>query len=176
MMAEVIEGKYLGKDLRMGIVVSRFNELITKAMLEGALNELRRFGVSDTNLHVVWVPGAYEIPFACQTLCQTKPLDALIAIGCIIRGETNHYEHIAQSVCDGIQKVALERNIPIGLGVLTVEHMAQAFDRAGGKQGNKGREAARSSVEMVQLVRELESRQEREVRLKQLMEQEFKKR
>ncbi len=173
-MAQIIEGKYSAEGLRFGIVVSRFNEFVTKDMLEGALNELRRFGVSDTALKVVWVPGAYEIPFACQTLCQPKELDALIAIGCIIRGETSHYEHIAQSVCDGIQKVALEQNIPIGFGVITVENMAQAVDRAGGKQGNKGRDAARSAIEMVQLVRELKSEPERESALKELIEREFK--
>ena len=174
-MAQVIEGKYLAEGLRFGIVVSRFNEFVTKDMLEGALNELRRFGVLDTALTVVWVPGAYEIPLACQTLSQPKELDALITIGCIIRGETSHYEHIAQSVCDGIQKVALEQNIPIGFGVITVENMAQAVDRAGGKQGNKGRDAARSAIEMVQLVRELKNGPERETALKGLIEREFKK-
>ena len=174
-MAQVIEGKYSTEGLRFGIVISRFTEFVTKDMLEGALNELRRFGVSDTALKVVWVPGAYEIPFACQTLCQSKDLDALIAIGCIIRGETSHYEHIAQSVCDGIQKVALDEKIPIGFGVITVENTAQAVDRAGGKQGNKGREAARSAIEMVQLVRELKSGPERETALKGLIEREYKK-
>jgi len=174
-MAEIIEGKYSAEGLRFGIVVSRFNEFVTKDMLEGALNELRRFGVSDTAIKVIWVPGAYEIPFACQTLCQTNELDALITIGCIIRGETSHYEHIAQSVCDGIQKVTLEQTIPIGFGVITVENMAQAVDRAGGKQGNKGRDAARSAVEMVQLIRELKPGSERETALKGLIEREFKK-
>ena len=174
-MAEVIEGNYSGEGLRFGVVVSRFNELITKGMLEGALNELRRSGVSDTALHVVWVPGAYEIPLTCQTLCQSKEIDALIAIGCIIRGETTHYEHLAQSVCDGVQKVALEQNVPIGFGIITVENMAQAIDRAGGKQGNKGRDAARGALEMVRLIQELKSGPEREVTLKRLIEQEFKK-
>lgn len=175
MMAQVIEGKYSGKDLRLGIVASRFNEFVTKVMLEGALNELRRSGVSDADLQVVWVPGAYEIAFACQKLSESKPLDALIAIGCIIRGETSHYEHLAQSVCDGIQKVALEQNIPIGFGVITVENMAQAVDRAGGKQGNKGRDAARSAIEMAQLIRELKNGPERETALKRLIEHELEK-
>ena len=174
-MAQVIEGKYSAEGLRFGIVVSRFNEFVTKDMLEGALNELRRFGVSDTALKVVWAPGAYEIPLACQTLCQSNELDALIAIGCIIRGETSHYEHIAQSVCDGIQKVALEQNISIGFGVITVENMAQAMDRAGGIHGNKGRDAARSAIEMVQLIRELKTEPERETALKELIERELKK-
>ena len=148
MMAEIVEGIHSGKNLRVGIVVSRFNEFVTKAMLEGAVNELRRSGISDTAIHVVWVPGAFEIAFACQALCRSKELDALVVIGCIIRGETSHYEHLAQSVCNGIQQVALEQHIPIGFGVITVENMAQAMDRSGGKQGNKGRDAARSAVEM----------------------------
>ena len=174
-MAQIIEGKYSGEGLRFGIVASRFNEFVTKDMLDGALNEFRRFGVLDTALKVVWVPGAFEIPFACQALCQSDLLDGLVAVGCIIRGETSHYEHIAQSVCDGIQKVTLEENIPIGFGVITVENMAQAVDRAGGKQGNKGREAAKSAIEMVQLLRELKSESERETAFKELIKQEFKK-
>ncbi|MBI3999295.1 MAG: 6,7-dimethyl-8-ribityllumazine synthase [Candidatus Omnitrophica bacterium] len=174
-MAQVIEGKCSGKDLRFGIVVSRFNEFVTRVMLEGALNELRRSGVSDADLQVVWVPGAYEIAFACQKLSESKPLDALIAIGCIIRGETSHYEHLAQAVCDGIQKVALEQKIPIGFGVITVENITQAIERAGGKQGNKGRDAARSALEMVQIIQQLTAQGEKETTIQKLIEQELKK-
>ena len=172
MMANIIEGHFSGKDFRVGIVVSRFNELITKAMLDGALNELRRMGVSDSFLYVVWVPGAYEIPFACQTLCESKKIDALVALGCIIRGETTHYEHIAQSVSDGLMKVALEQRIPLGFGVITVENMAQAMDRSGGKQGNKGRDAARSAIEMAQIKTALNH--DREKQFKELIEREVK--
>ena len=175
-MAEVIEGTCFAKGLKFGIVASRFNELVTKVMLEGALNELRRLGALDVDLHVVWVPGAYEIPLACKNLCQTDQLNALIAIGCIIRGETSHYEHIAQSVSNELQKVALACNMPVGFGVLTVENMAQAMDRAGGKFGNKGRDAAKSAVEMAQLIRTLRNRHEKEVQLRQLIGQEFKDR
>lgn len=172
-MAHVTEGNYSGEALKIGIVVSRFNEFITKAMLDSALNELRRLNVSDTQIHVVWVPGAFELPFGCQTLLQSKNLDALIVIGCIIRGETSHYEHLAQSVFDGIQKVALEQSIPIGFGVLTVENMAQAIERAGGKHGNKGRDAARSAVEMAHLIHTLTEGGERETALKNLIEREL---
>ncbi|OGW86630.1 MAG: 6,7-dimethyl-8-ribityllumazine synthase [Omnitrophica bacterium RIFCSPHIGHO2_02_FULL_46_11] len=172
-MAKVIEGTYEGKGLKFGIVVSRFNEFVTKSMLEGALNELRRSGVLESAMTVSWVPGAYEIPVACQTMAETKTFDALITLGCIIRGETTHYEHIAQSVCNGIQKVALDHCLPVGLGVLTVEDMEQAMDRAGGKQGNKGRDAARSALEMVHVIRELKSATDHEVKIKQLMAREF---
>ncbi|MBI4368538.1 MAG: 6,7-dimethyl-8-ribityllumazine synthase [Candidatus Omnitrophica bacterium] len=174
-MAHVMEGKYAGgSPFSFGVVVSRFNELVTKTMLEGALNELRRLGVSEAAIHVVWVPGAYEIPLACKTLSQSQTLDGLIALGCVIRGETSHYEHVAQSVCDGLQKVALERLIPVGYGVLTVENMAQALDRAGGKQGNKGRDAARSAFEMAALAAELHEGKEKEEKLKEFLEREFK--
>ncbi|MBI4395175.1 MAG: 6,7-dimethyl-8-ribityllumazine synthase [Candidatus Omnitrophica bacterium] len=174
-MAHIIEGEYSGKDLRVGIVVSRFNEFVTKSMLEGALNELRRAGVSDADIHVVWVPGAYEIPFASQSLLESNKFDALVAIGCVIRGETSHYQHLAQAVCDGVQKVALERKIPIGFGVITVESMAQAIERAGGKHGNKGRDAAKSALEMVHIVRKFQTGGEKEITFKKLIEQEFKK-
>ncbi len=170
-MATVIEGQFSGAGLKIGIVVSRFNELITKAMLDGALNELRRMNVSDSDIHVVWVSGAYEIPFACQTLCESKQINALVTIGCIIRGETTHYEHIAQSISDGLIKVALEQRMPLGFGVITVENMAQAMDRSGGKHGNKGRDAARSAVEMAQIQITLNHK---ENQFKELIEREVK--
>jgi len=168
-MAHVIEGNYSGKNLRFGIVVSRFNEFVTKALLEGALNELRRSGVLDTAIKVVWVPGAYEIPLACLALCQSEKPDAFLALGCIIRGETTHYEHMAQSVSDGIQKIALEYCVPIGFGVITAENTAQAIDRAGGKHGHKGRDAAKSALEMIQVLKQLEGKS-----FKELIEQQFK--
>lgn len=168
-MAHVIEGNYSGKSLRFGIVVSRFNEFVTKALLEGALNELRRSGTSDSDIKVIWVSGAYEIPLACQTLCESQKPDAILALGCIIRGETTHYEHMAQSVSDGIQKMALEHRIPIGFGVITAENTAQAIDRSGGKYGNKGRDAARSALEMVQVLKQLEGKS-----FKELMGRQFK--
>ncbi len=171
-MANIIEGLHSGAGLRIGIVVSRFNEWITKAMLDGALNELRRLGVSDTDIQVVWVPGAFEIPLAAQTLCESKKIHALVAIGCIIRGETSHYEQLAQSLSDGILKVVLEQKMPIGFGVLTVENMAQAIDRAGGKHGNKGRDAAKSAVEMVQVAAALKN--DEEIQFKKLIEREVK--
>lgn len=173
-MANIFEGNYSPAGLKFGIVVSRFNEFVTKPMLEGALNELRRSGVAETLIYVAWVPGAYEIPLACQTLVEQNKCDALIAIGCIIRGQTSHYEHIAQSVTSHLQALALQNSIPVGLGVITVENLEQAIDRAGGKHGNKGREAARSSLEMANLMRQLRT-EEKQTRLNQFIENEFKK-
>ena len=173
-MANVIEPLHSFQNLRVGIVVSRFNEWITKALLEGALNELRRAGILDTAIYVVWVPGTYEIPTAAQSLCESKKIDLLVTLGCIIRGETSHYEHIAQSASDGILKVALEQKIPIGFGVLTVENMAQAIDRAGGKLGNRGREAALSALEMAQMNQTLKKEKD-ESTFTQLIEQEVKR-
>ena len=154
-MAHLHEGTFSSAGLRFGIAVSRFNEFITKPMFEGALNELRRAGVPETLIHVAWVPGAYEIPLACQTLVEQQQCDALIAIGCIIRGDTSHYEHIAQSVANHLQTLVREKSVPIGFGVITVENLEQAIDRAGGKHGNKGRDAARSSLEMANLMRQM---------------------
>lgn len=174
-MAYVFEGELTAKGKSFGIVVSRFNEYITKAMLEGALNELRRSEVSESQIYVTWVPGAHEIPLACQVLIEEKKPDALIALGCIIRGETTHYEHLAQSVTDGIQQVALQFNIPVGLGVLTVENVQQAIDRAGGKVGNKGRDSAKSAIEMVRLAEQLRNDSGKEAKLRELIHQAFPK-
>ncbi|MBI1978234.1 MAG: 6,7-dimethyl-8-ribityllumazine synthase [Candidatus Omnitrophica bacterium] len=174
-MTHIFEGEYSARGLKIGIIASRFNEAVTKVMVEGALNELRRLGASETDLYVMWIPGAYEIPLACQSFCESKKPDAIVAIGCIIRGETSHYEHIAQSVCDGLQKVALEQAVPVGLAVLTVETMAQALDRAGGKHGNKARDAARSAVEMARLIQGLKNREDKQVQLKELLNREFRK-
>jgi 6,7-dimethyl-8-ribityllumazine synthase len=172
-MAEVFEGNLTAKGKSFGIVVSRFNEYVTKSMLEGALNELRRSGVSESQMYVTWVPGAHEIPFACQILVEEKKPNALITLGCIIRGETTHYEHLAQSVTDGIQSVALKYHIPVSLGVLTVENLQQAIDRAGGKIGNKGRDAAKSVIEMACLVEQLKNDTGKEAKIKELINQAF---
>lgn len=174
-MARVIEGDHSGLGLRVAIVVSRFNEWVTRSMLEGALNELRRARVRDSDIIVVWVPGAYEIPVASQKLAETEKPDAMIVLGCIIRGETSHYEHIAESVVSGMQRVALEKKMPVGFGVLTVETIQQAIDRAGGKSGNRGREAARSALEMARLIERVEDQSEKGERLDQLLENELKR-
>ena len=175
-MADIIEGSFSGNGLKLGVVAARFNEFVTKSLVDGALNELRRLGVQDSDIYLAWVPGAYEIPAACQTMIDTRQPDALVTIGCVIRGETSHYEHIAQSVSDALQKIALERRMPIGFSVLTVENLEQAIDRAGGKQGNKGREAARTAVEMANLFHALKNDEtEKEKAVERLLNEEFKK-
>ncbi|OGW88246.1 MAG: 6,7-dimethyl-8-ribityllumazine synthase [Omnitrophica bacterium RIFCSPLOWO2_01_FULL_50_24] len=168
-MARVIEGKNSGAGLKIGIVISRFNDYVTRLMLDGALNELRRAEVAEADLSVIWVPGAFEIPLGVQTLIESEHPDGVVSIGCIIRGETSHYEHIAQAVSQGIERLALEHRIPIGFGVLTVEDIHQAVDRAGGKFGNRGRDAARSTVEMIHVLRAFRNPSERDLEFLRIM-------
>lgn len=151
-MAIIKEGDLIGAGRRFGIVVSRFNEIITKELLEGALNHLRRSGVRETDLEVAWVPGSFEIPIALKEFAESRRFDGLIALGCIIRGETSNYQHIAQSTTDGIAQVMLSFQMPVGFGLLTVDSLEQAMARSGGKVGNKGREAAESALEMASLI------------------------
>lgn len=184
-MATVREGDLIGKGKRFGIVVSRFNEFVTKQLLDGALNQLRRSGIQDVDIEVLWVPGAFEIPLALQSLAKRgrcgdsthrKTLSpfgivsfhALIALGCIIRGETSNYKHIAQSTTDAISRVMMDYQIPVGFGLLTVTNFDQATARSGGKHGNKGREAALSAIEMVNLLNETELKQKLEENAKLL--------
>ena len=174
-MPRVFEGEMNAAGLKFGIVVSRFNEIVTKAMLEGALNELRRAGASEEDLSVVWVSGAYEIPLALHALATSQKPEALIALGCIIKGETDHYAHIADSVCRGVEKISLGEKVPIGFGVLTVEDMGQALDRSGGKTGNRGRDAARTALEMARVLGAIRDEGEREQILRERIEVELKR-
>lgn len=137
-----------GSKLKIGIVVSRFNNNITESMLEGALETLKESRVRRENIATIWVPGSFEIPLACQRLAKTKRYDALVAIGCVIKGETDHYYYIANVATDGIMKVVLDYNIPIGFGVITTNNLKQAQARSRGKH-NKGREAAEAALAMV---------------------------
>jgi len=135
---------------KIGIVISRFNDFITKRILEGAINALKRYGAKEENIEIYWVPGSFEIPFILREIAQ-KNYDGLIAIGCIIKGDTPHFEYIANEVFKLIQKIMYEYKKPIGLGILTVEDMEQAIERSGGKMGNKGEEAAEAVVELLNL-------------------------
>lgn len=137
-----------GSKLKIGVVVSQFNDNITKSMLEGALETLKENKVKEKNTRVVWVPGSFEIPLACQRLAETKKFNALIALGCVIKGETDHYYYIADGVTDGIMEVILDFNIPIGFGVLMCKNLKQSQARSRGKH-NKGREAAEAALAMV---------------------------
>ncbi|MCS6777407.1 MAG: 6,7-dimethyl-8-ribityllumazine synthase [Chloroherpetonaceae bacterium] len=148
-----LEGHLSASGLKMGIVVSRWNDFITRALLDGALDALRRHGADDSAITVAWVPGSFEIPIALQTMARTGTYDALIALGCVIRGATDHYDHVASSVTGGVSRVALDHNIPVGFGVLTVDTIEQGIERAGSKAGNKGAEAALAAVEMAHLLR-----------------------
>lgn len=151
----VIEGHLTANGLRIGIVVSRWNEFITRPLLEGALDALRRHGGSETDITVAYVPGGFEIPITVQALARSGRFDALVALGCVIRGSTTHYDHIASAVTSGLSSLMLETGLPIAFGVLTVESIEQGIERAGSKAGNKGAEAAMVAVEMANLLRQI---------------------
>ena len=139
-----------GSKLKIGVVVSQFNSNITESMLEGALETLKDNKVKKENITTVWVPGSFEIPLACQKLAQAKKYDALLAIGCVIKGETDHYYYICDEASRGVMDVMLKFDIPIGFGVLTCNNLKQAEVRSRGKH-NKGREAAEAALAMVKL-------------------------
>ena len=155
-MGEIYQGNLIGTGLKVGIIVSRFNEFKTSKLLSGALDALERHGVNDQDIDVAWVPGAFEIPFVAKRLSQTGQYDAVICLGAVIRGATPHFEYVAAEVSKGIANVALESNVPITFGVLTTENLEQAIERAGSKSGNKGYEAAVAAIEMVNLLKGLE--------------------
>jgi 6,7-dimethyl-8-ribityllumazine synthase len=142
-----VRGALEGKGLRVGIVVSRFNEAITRSLLSGATETLARLGVEDDDITVVWAPGAFELPFFARLLARAGEVDAVICLGAVIRGATSHYEHICRRAATGIAAVADELGIPVIFGVLTTDTIDQAWERSGTKAGNKGSEAALSAVE-----------------------------
>jgi 6,7-dimethyl-8-ribityllumazine synthase len=148
---QTYEGSLSARGLRFGIVVARFNSFITERLMQGALDALRRSGAQDDDLTIIRVPGAFEIPSAARTLAETGRVDAVICLGCLIRGETTHYEHIATETTRGIGQSAQETGVPHAYGVLTCENLQQAIDRAGLKAGNKGFEAATAAIEMASL-------------------------
>jgi len=143
---ERIDGRADGAGLRVGLVAARFNDLIVDRLLEGALGALRQHGVDDDDLVVVRVPGAVEVPLLAQALADRDDIDAVVALGCVIRGSTSHYDYVCSMVASGIARVTLDAAKPVIFGVLTTENLEQAFDRAGGKLGNKGAEAAAAAI------------------------------
>ncbi len=161
-MFKMFEGKLLGQGLRFGIVVARFNEFITNRLLSGAVDILRRHGVSDSDIEVAWVPGAFEIPLAAKKMAACR-YDGVICLGAVIRGTTPHFDYIASEVTKGIAQVGLEAGIPVIYGLITADTLEQAIERAGTKAGNKGAEAALSALEMVNLFRELKDGSEFQV-------------
>jgi 6,7-dimethyl-8-ribityllumazine synthase len=156
-MAEFIEGRLSADGIRFGIVVSRWNSFITERLLEGALDALKRHGADMDAVRVVRVPGSYEIPLAVQRVAASGAVDAVICIGALIRGSTPHFDYISAEVSKGIAAVSLDTGVPATFGVLTCDTIEQAIERAGTKAGNKGAEAAMSAVEMVDLLRRIDS-------------------
>jgi 6,7-dimethyl-8-ribityllumazine synthase len=154
-MSKIYQGMLLGKGLKFALVVSRFNEFISKKLLEGAQDALIRHDVTADNIDIAWVPGSFEIPLVAKKLAQTKKYDAVICLGAVIRGNTPHFEYIASEVAKGIATVGLETGIPVTFGVLTTENIEQAVERAGTKDGNKGFEAAMNAIEMANVVKSL---------------------
>ncbi len=148
-------GKIIAGNKKFGIVVSRFNKYITDRLLEGAVTTLRKAGVPDKNIKIVWVPGGLEVPFFCKKLKTQKHCDVVIALSCVIRGGTYHFECVSNELTRGIDQVALETGTPIATGVITVDNLEQAIDRAGLKHGNKGEQAALAALEIASLDEQL---------------------
>ncbi|HDC9166787.1 TPA: 6,7-dimethyl-8-ribityllumazine synthase [Staphylococcus aureus] len=151
------EGKLIGKDLKVAIVVSRFNDFITGRLLEGAKDTLIRHDVNEDNIDVAFVPGAFEIPLVAKKLASSGNYDAVITLGCVIRGATSHYDYVCNEVGKGVSKVNDQTNVPVIFGILTTESIEQAVERAGTKAGNKGAEAAVSAIEMANLLKSIKA-------------------
>ncbi|HUQ21162.1 MAG TPA: 6,7-dimethyl-8-ribityllumazine synthase [Gemmatimonadaceae bacterium] len=154
-MAE-LSGIPRGEGRRVGVVVSRFNETITRALLEGALDALVRHGVGFDDIDVLWVPGAWELPLAARAAMSTERYDAIVALGAVIRGDTPHFDYVAGEASRGLANASVEGEIPIGFGLLTCDNMEQAEARAGGVHGNKGWDAALAALEMIELMQQLD--------------------
>lgn len=154
-MPKVIEGNITATGLKLGIVVSRFNELITGKLLEGAMDAIIRSGGDEKAVTIVKVPGSFEIPLAAKKLAATKKYDGVICLGAVIKGGTPHYEYIATELAKGINQVILEHSCPVAFGVITADDLEQAIERAGTKHGNKGRDAALAVIEMANVMKQL---------------------
>ena len=154
-MSKRFEGMLLGKGLKFGLVVSRFNEFFSKKLLEGAQDALLRHGVNEEDIEVAWTPGSFEIPLIAQKLAQAKKYDAVICLGAVIRGGTPHFDYIAGEVTKGIAKVNLDTGVPVIYGIITTDTLEQAVERSGTKAGNKGFDAAVSAIEMANLIKSI---------------------
>jgi 6,7-dimethyl-8-ribityllumazine synthase len=156
-MTQVYEGKLIGTGLKIGIVVSRFNDLVTEKLLQGAIGALRSHDVAEADVHVAWVPGAFELPLVATKLALSGQFDAVITLGCVIRGATTHYDYVCSEAAKGVAKASEKSGIPVIFGVLTTENLDQAFERAGSKAGNKGAEAALAAIETATLLKQLKA-------------------
>ncbi len=153
----IYEGKVVSENIKVGIVVARFNEFITSKLLGGALDGLKRHNVSENDIDVAWVPGAFEIPLIAKKMASSGKYDAVICLGAVIRGATSHYDYVCNEVSKGIASVSLNSNIPVMFGVVTTDNIEQAIERAGTKAGNKGYDCALGAIEMVNLIRNIEA-------------------
>ncbi|MBN2057670.1 MAG: 6,7-dimethyl-8-ribityllumazine synthase [Candidatus Saganbacteria bacterium] len=152
-MAKIIEGNLDASKLKFGVIVSRFNELVSKGLLDGALDCLKRHGAKETGIDVIWAPGAFEIPLIAKKVA--KEYDAVICLGAVIRGSTPHFEYVASEAAKGVAKVSLDSGVPVIFGILTTDNLDQALERAGAKPGNKGFAAAMTAIELANLNKEL---------------------
>ena len=157
-MPQELHGQLAADGQRFAIVVSRFNEFITSKLLAGAVDALKRHGCAEDNITCVYVPGAFELPFIARKLAESGRFDAVICIGCVIRGETPHFEYIAGEAAKGIAQVGMTTGVPTTFGVITADTLEQAIERAGSKSGNKGVDAAMGAIELVNLLRQLPTR------------------
>ncbi|RMG18314.1 MAG: 6,7-dimethyl-8-ribityllumazine synthase [Planctomycetota bacterium] len=154
-MAKVLQGRPRGEGVRVGIACARFNEFITKELLRGCVDELERHGVLPEAITVAWVPGSWELPLVCERLAASEAIDAVIALGCVIRGATAHFDYVAGEAAKGVAAASARTGKPVIFGVLTTDTIEQAVERAGTKAGNKGRDAAVAALEMVDLLEDL---------------------
>ncbi len=156
-MMKVYEGKLLSEGIKVGIVAARFNEFITSKLLGGAIDCLKRENVKEEDIEVAWVPGAFEIPLIASKMAKSKRYDAVICLGAVIRGATSHYDYVCAEVSKGIAQVSMSSEVPVMFGILTTDTIEQAVERAGTKAGNKGFDCAQGAIEMVNLIREMDS-------------------
>jgi 6,7-dimethyl-8-ribityllumazine synthase len=154
---KIIEGELIARDLRFAFVAARFNDFVVEPLIRGAVDALKRHGVTDKQIEIVRVPGAFDIPLVARKLALSRRYDALIALGAVVRGQTPHFDYVAGECASGLSRIALESGIPVAFGVLTTDTMEQAVDRAGGKAGNKGADAALAAIEMANLLRRLDT-------------------
>ena len=154
---KTFEGNLVSKDIRVGIVAARFNEFITSKLISGAMDGRVRQNVTEDNIHIAWVPGAFEIPLIASKMAKSGNYDAVICLGAVIRGATSHYDYVCNEVSKGIAAISLETGVPVMFGVVTTDNIEQAIERAGTKAGNKGYDCALGAIEMVNLLRSIDA-------------------
>lgn len=155
-MLKIYEGNFSGKNLKVGIVCARFNEFIVSKLLSGAIDALKRHQVNENDIHISWVSGAFEIPFIAKKMIETNRFDAIITLGAVIRGATPHFDYVCSEVSKGVASISLETGTPVIFGVLTVNSIEEAIERAGTKAGNKGFDAGLSAIETVNLIKDIQ--------------------